>query len=438
MTHDRALDCAASNSFLFSFPSAINPAGEEFALKSFDPDEENDTLELGTLREVSILRLLREENGHPNIVSLVDVQTEYEGEYSNGGFCMIMPLYGHGDLGNAIAAGLVKQGPAGRRQRVELAHGLLSAVAFLHDNHIIHRDIKSANVTISQMNEKIVPVLIDFSLAKFVDGENAVLPPGSTHTPSIGTPTYTAPEVVKREPYGLKSDCWSVGVVLLECLIGELSVDRDKAASSLIEKEVASLADSPFATLVRGLLEPDADKRLSARGALEMPIFSKFGFAVPDVKVVNISRAFEADLDEESCDRKSIANALRTINGAGTADNKSKKQKNPKLTPRQKLINKLCSEIGCKNPRTRLAVEVYAKCAEETIDDELDDITTSSTLLDCVIIANHFYEESMVNVEELVEDNGEDFPSFAGFDLETYKDNQSALFMSMDYCLYIR
>ncbi|EJK66014.1 hypothetical protein THAOC_13092 [Thalassiosira oceanica] len=398
-------------------------AGEEFALKSFDPDEDNDTLELGTLREVSILRILREANGHPNIVSLVDVQTEGEEEYSDGSFCMIMPLYSHGDLGSAIAKGLVKQGPAGRKQRVELAHGLLTAVAFLHDNHIIHRDIKSANVTISQMNEKIVPVLIDFSLAKFVDGENAVLPPGSTHTPSIGTPTYTAPEVVKREPYGLKSDCWSVGVVLLECLIGELNVDRDKAAFSLIEKEVASLTDSPFATLVRGLLEPDADKRSSAREALEMPIFSKFGLEVPAVKVVNIGRAFETDEDEES---------------SGTADNKRKKQKNQKLTQRQKLINKLCSEIGCKNPRTRLAVEVYAKCAEETIDDELDDIKTSTTLLDCVIIANHFYEEAMINLEELVEDNGEDFPSFVDFDLETYKDNQSALFMSMDYCLYIR
>ena len=143
-----------------SVVTVYNDAGEEFALKSFDPDEDNGTLELGTLREVSILRLLREENGHPNIVSLVDVQTEGEEEYSDGSFCMTMPLYSHGDLGSAIAKGLVKQGPAGRKQRVELAHGLLSAVAFLHDNHIIHRDIKSANVTISQISEKVVPVLI--------------------------------------------------------------------------------------------------------------------------------------------------------------------------------------------------------------------------------------------------------------------------------------
>ena len=47
----------------------------------------------------------------------------------------------------------------------------------------------------------------------------------------------TAPEVVARQKYGLPSDLWSVGVVLLESLIGELTVDRDKAAARLIEEK---------------------------------------------------------------------------------------------------------------------------------------------------------------------------------------------------------
>ena len=68
---------------------------------------------------------------------------------------------------------------------------------------------------------------------------------------------------------------------------------------------MANILEYWFATLVRGLLEPDADKRSSARQALEMPIFSKFGFEVPAVKVVNVGSAFETDEDEESCDKKS-------------------------------------------------------------------------------------------------------------------------------------
>ena len=55
-----------------------NDAGEELALKVFEADEDYDTMELGTLREISILRILRGDNGHRNIVSrvyLVCVQT---------------------------------------------------------------------------------------------------------------------------------------------------------------------------------------------------------------------------------------------------------------------------------------------------------------------------------------------------------------------------
>ncbi|EED96424.1 hypothetical protein THAPSDRAFT_260937, partial [Thalassiosira pseudonana CCMP1335] len=192
-----------------------NDAGDELALKMFEADEDYDTIELGTLREISILRILRCDNGHPNIVELIDVQAAGEDDVANGNLCMAMPLYKLGDLKGAVKPG--------RKQRVEIAHGLLSAVAFLHDNHIIHRDIKSDNVMIKMSDEsgeedKLIPVLIDFSLAKFIGGENAVLPPGSTHTGSIGTPTYTAPEVVAKEEYGLPSDLWSVGVVLLESL----------------------------------------------------------------------------------------------------------------------------------------------------------------------------------------------------------------------------
>lgn len=388
------------------------------------------------MREVSILRILRGENSHQNIVQLLDIQEAgEEGDCGNGSLCMAMPVYKMGDLKGAVKRGIILPGSVGRRQRVDIAHGLLSAVAFLHDNHIIHRDIKSDNVMITTSEEdgdSMVPVLIDFSLAKFVAGQHAVLPPGATHTGSIGTPTYTAPEVVAREKYGLPSDLWSVGVVLLESLIGELTVDRDKAAARLIEEKKESLPDSPFATLIKGLLETDVDKRMTAREALSLPIFEKFGLEIPPIRIIDINAVFSTDDDDE--DEKIIENALKPING-----NKKKTSSKQKklLSPRERLIKKLCNEIECNNPKTEAAVAVYAKEMEQ-LDDELEDIANTQTLLDCVVVASRFYEEELISLKELEEDDGELYPSFKNFDIETYRDNETAIFMIMDYCLYLR
>ena len=365
-----------------------NDAGEEMALKIFECDEGNETLELGTLRELSILRLLRGSNSHPNIVEMVDVMEPggEEGDCTNGNLCMAMPLFRMGDMRQAIKTEIVSPGAAGRKQRVHIAHGLLSAVAFLHDNHIIHRDIKSDNVMICHDKESgdednIKPVLIDFSLAKFVDGQNAVLPPGSTHTGEVGTPTYVAPELVKKESYGLKSDMWSVGVVLLESLIGELAAEKDKDAARIIEEKKASLPESPYVNLIRCLLEPDVDKRLSAREALALPVFEKFNLQPPPVRIVDIDTALpdEDDYDEDGENENKSNNASKA---------KSSKQK--KLSPRERLVKKLCGEIDSKNPKTEAAALMYAKKMEQ-LDDELENISETQTLLDCIIIANKFY-----------------------------------------------
>ena len=255
------------------------------------------------------------------------------------------------------------------------------------------------------------------------------LPPGATHTGSVGTPTYTAPEVVAKESYGLPSDLWSVGVVLLESLIGELTVDRDKAASKLIEEKKTSLNKSPFVELICGLLEPDANKRLTAREALGLQIFSKFGLDVPPVRIIDVQSAFPKDYNEE--------NDENTNDNSSDSKKSNSKKKQQKMSPRERLIKKLCAELDCKNTKTELAAELYAKAMEE-IDDEMEDIANTQTLLDCVVVASRFYEEELLSLEELVEDQGEHFKSFKNFDIETYQDNEAALLMQMDYSLYLR
>ncbi|KAK1745018.1 serine/threonine-protein kinase [Skeletonema marinoi] len=345
-----------------------NDAGEEMALKIFECDESNETLELGTLRELSILRLLRGSNSHPNIVEMVDVmEPGEEGDCSNGNLCMAMPLFRMGDMRQAIKTEIVSPGAAGRKQRVHIAHGLLSARYKIGQRHDNVADEESGD------EDNIKPVLIDFSLAKFVDGQNAVLPPGSTHTGEVGTPTYVAPELVKKESYGLKSDMWSVGVVLLESLIGELAAEKDKDAARIIEEKKASLPESPYVNLIRCLLEPDVEKRLSAREALALPVFEKFNLQPPPVRIL--------------------------------------------------ILTLLC-----------LMKMTTTKMKMEQLDDELENISETQTLLDCIIIANKFYEQELIDIDNLAEE----YPSFQDFDVDTFRDNEVALCSLMDYCLYLR
>ena len=147
-----------------------------------------------------------------------------------------------------------------------------------------------------------------------------------------------APEVVAKEKYGLPSYLWSVGIVLLETLMGELTVNRDKAAARIIEEKKATLAKSPFVELVCGLLEPDVDKQLSAPEALTMPIFEIVGFEILSVCIIVINSVFSSEQDEKNDENKMNSNAMYSnamIN---------KKSKYEKTSPRERLSKKLRTE----------------------------------------------------------------------------------------------
>lgn len=122
--------------------TVYNDDGESFALKMFDQDDDDEDdvgISIGALRELSILRLFRGDNSHPNIIEMHDVQTgfeEEEGAGTGGAMAMAMPVFPRGSLEDSIASF------PNKKAKIVIAHGVLSAVAHLHENGIIHRDIK--------------------------------------------------------------------------------------------------------------------------------------------------------------------------------------------------------------------------------------------------------------------------------------------------------
>ena len=110
-------------------------------------------------------------------------------------------------------------------------------------------------------------------------------------------------------------------------------------------------------------------------------------------------------------------------------------KKNPLFVKRQKTIRMLCNELGCEHPMTPYAAFVYSQQMFLQIDDTLDDISHSQTLLDCVVLASKFFETEVRDLQELEEEGTR---SFADWSLEEYYDNEGTLWMLMDHCLYPR
>ena len=100
--------------------------------------------------------------------------------------------------------------------RIRLFIQVLDAVSYAHRRQILHRDLKPSNILVTEQGEV---RLLDFGVARLLQGDAD----GSSLTHAWGralTPAYASPELLRGEPVDLRSDIYSLGVVLHELLTG--------------------------------------------------------------------------------------------------------------------------------------------------------------------------------------------------------------------------
>jgi serine/threonine-protein kinase len=162
--------------------------------------------ELATARGAE--RFLREARhlahvSHPNVVAIHEV-----GEAA-GLFFYVMDF-----LAAPTLAELLERGALSQRESVRVAVDLLKALDAVHGAGIVHRDVKPANVFVT--DDRVL--LGDFGIAKTVDAQGA--DPLTTEGQVVGTPGYMAPEQDVGEEVTPRSDLYAVGLVLFQCLTG--------------------------------------------------------------------------------------------------------------------------------------------------------------------------------------------------------------------------
>ena len=159
---------------------------------------------------------------HPGLVPVYDAGTDDVGRP-----WVVMELVDGETLSDAI-----RRGPMPSERVAQIGERLAEALAYVHGEGLIHRDVKPANVLLGHDGRV---RLTDFGIARLVDAAK-VTATGLT----VGTASYLSPEQVTAEPVGTASDVYSLGLVLLECLTGE----REYPGSA-VEVALARLSRPP-------------------------------------------------------------------------------------------------------------------------------------------------------------------------------------------------
>ncbi|KAI9358606.1 kinase-like domain-containing protein [Zopfochytrium polystomum] len=222
----------------------------------------------GVESEMEIMKSLK----HENIVSVIE-RIDLPDHV-----CVALEFVGGGELFDYIAD---------HREKLTLPEvarlfgELLSAVNYLHEHLICHRDLKIENVLLT-LSDPLHVKLIDFAFAcrlkplpeTATSAETGTaadhrrplgyLPPVELLTARCGSEEYTAPEVILQQPYdGRRTDAWALGVILFAMLTGELPFTLEPGQRPRAFYKRIAMAEYRFPDALHG---NEDNKRSSGEG----------------------------------------------------------------------------------------------------------------------------------------------------------------------------
>jgi Tol biopolymer transport system component/tRNA A-37 threonylcarbamoyl transferase component Bud32 len=240
--------------------------GRDVAIKILPPHLVDDAERLARFeREAKVLAQLN----HPNVAQIHGVDQVDETCF------LVLELVAGESLGQRLA-----RGPLPMAEALDVARQIAEGLEAAHGAGIVHRDLKPANVCLDEEGRV---KLLDFGLAKAHGGDGDSGPTVQLESDSfeltregvvMGTPTYMSPEQARGRKVDLRTDIWSFGCVLFECLTGQRAFGGETTTDVLgaivhTEPDWSKLPkDTPprVVELLRRCLAKSARDRLQAIG----------------------------------------------------------------------------------------------------------------------------------------------------------------------------